>query len=436
METFGFGLKMAFIVAGLIVVVGIGALYWVVRSAPPRTIVITAGPTDSTFRRYADRYAEELIKRGVSLKILPSQGSLENLERLKTGYEDVDVGFVQGGLVEGEPPKNLVSLGSVAYQPLLIFYRGSSKMVRLSELAGKKVAIGAIGSGTRMLSLALLQANGITPGGSTTLVDLDAEAAATALVGQQIDAVFLMGDSAPIATLRTLLRAEGVQLFGVAQSDAYTRRFAYLNRIVFPEGGIDLGRNLPPENVVLIGPTVELIARKSLRPVLSDMLLEAAQKVHGRASILQKPKEFPAPLEHEFPISEDAKRFYKSGVGIAHQYIRSFWVASMVNRLIVVFVPAMLVLIPTIRFFPVAYRWSNQLRFYRCYRPLLQIEREAMSTLNSEERRDLLARLDEIEESVNRLRVPASFADQFYDLRVHIAFVRAHVGGEEHNSKR
>jgi hypothetical protein len=431
METFGFSLKVAFSVAGLIVLLGLGAVWWVVRSAPPRTIVITAGPPDSTFNLYAERYAKELAKRGMTLRILPSQGSLENLERLKSGYENVDVGFVQGGLIEGEPPPMLFSLGSVAYQPLLIFYRNPTKMVRLSELAGKKVAIGAIGSGTRALAVALLKANGIAAGGDTRFLDLDAEAAANALIAQKIDAVFLMGDSAPLPTLRTLLREDGIRLYGFAQADAYTRRFAYLNRIVFPEGGIDLGRDLPPENIVLVGPTVELIARKTLRPVLSDMLLEAAQAVHGRASILQKAKEFPAPLEHEFPISDDAKRFYKSGVGIAQQYIRSFWVASMVNRLIVVFVPAMLVLIPTVRFFPVAYRWTNQLRFYRCYRPLLQLEREAMTSLNPEQRHDLLQRLDEMEEAVNKLKVPASFADQFYDLRVHIAFVRSRVGGEE-----
>jgi uncharacterized RDD family membrane protein YckC len=83
METFGFSLKVAFTVAGLIMLIGLGAVYWVVRSAPPRTIVITAGPPNSTFSLYADHYAEQPAKRGMRLKILPSQGSLENLERLK-----------------------------------------------------------------------------------------------------------------------------------------------------------------------------------------------------------------------------------------------------------------------------------------------------------------------------------------------------------------
>jgi hypothetical protein len=38
-----------------------------------------------------------------------------------------------------------------------------------------------------------------------------------------------------------------------------------------------------------------------------------------------------------------------------------------------------------------------------------------------------MERLDNIEEAVNRMKVPASFADQFYGLRGHITFVRARL---------
>jgi len=39
----------------------------------------------------------------------------------------------------------------------------------------------------------------------------------------------------------------------------------------------------------------------------------------------------------------------------------------------------------------------------------------------------LLTRLEEIECEVNKLRVPASFASQFYALREHVDFVRARL---------
>jgi hypothetical protein len=227
-----------------------------------------------------------------------------------------------------------------------------------------------------------------------------------------------------LQTLRNLVRAADIQLFTFAQADAYVRRHPYLSRIELPQGSIDLGKNLPARDVVLVGPTVQLVARQGLHPALCDLLLDVAQQVHGRSSLLQKRGEFPAPLENEFILSADALRYYKSGKGFISRTIRSFWLASLINRILVVFVPILLVLIPTVRLLPFVYRWCIQLRLIKCYRPLLQLERDVAQPLTHEQGLEMLRRLDEIEETVNHLKVPASFADQFYILRVHVAFVR------------
>ncbi|HVU33984.1 MAG TPA: TAXI family TRAP transporter solute-binding subunit [Opitutaceae bacterium] len=427
METFGFSPAVAFIVAGAIMFFGVLALIWVFESAPPRTITVTSGPAGSTFQRYAERYQKALAEHGVTLKIVPSLGSQENLERLQSGAPGIDIGFVQGGVAGGTDTSHLVSLGSIAFQPLLLFYRAPERIRLLSELAGKRVAIGAIGSGTRALALALLEANEIKPGGSTTLLDLDAAAAANALVDGKVDAVFLMGDSAPLATLRSLFRTPGIQLYDVIQADAYTRRFPYLNRLNLPEGSIDFGKNLPARDIALVAPTVELVARKSLHPALTDLLLEVAQELHGNPGIFQKRGQFPAPLGYDFKISDEAHTFYKSGKGYLYSKIGSFWLASVLTRILVVFVPFALVLIPALRFLPSAYRFTIMLRIYRCYRPLLRLERDLIEAPTPERRHEMRRRLDEIEEAVNRVKVPASFADQFYELRTHIAFVRSRL---------
>src|SRR5204863_7383951 len=91
------------------------------------------------------------------------------------------------------------------------------------------------------------------------------------------------------------------------------RRFRYLTRLELPMGALDLGKNSPAQNLHLIAPTVELVARDNLHPAISDLLIEAARQVHGGATLLQRAGEFPAPLEHEFRISDDATRYYKSG---------------------------------------------------------------------------------------------------------------------------
>jgi TRAP-type uncharacterized transport system substrate-binding protein len=421
-ETFGFSPWLATLLALFMFVLGAAAVVWLVLSAPPRKVTITTGPAGSSFQRNADAYKKNLADNGFTLEIVSSGGSLDNLKRLQSPTSGVDIGFVQGGLVT-EPPPDLVSLGSVAYQPLLILYRGDATITRLSELAGKRIGVGEPGSGTHALATALLEANEIT-GAPTTLVQQAATAAGNDLLEGKLDAVFLMGDSAPIQTVRTLVRTPGVQLFSFTQADAYVRRFPYLNKIVLPQGSIDLAKNLPAKDIVLVGPTVELVARKGLNSTVCDAVIAAAQEVHGKASVIQRRDEFPAPLKRDFNLSPDALRYYKSGKGFVYDLVHSFWLSSLVNRLAVAIVPMILLLIPAVRFLPIAYKWSVQLRIYRCYRPLLRLERDMQMPLSGERAQELLGRLDEIEQDVNALKVPASFADQFYALRGHVVFVR------------
>jgi TRAP-type uncharacterized transport system substrate-binding protein len=404
------------------------AVFWFFESAPPKTIVITSGTEGSSFQTNAERYQSILARDGVTLKILHSQGSSENLKRLRDASFPVDIGFVQGGVTNGTGGASLVSLGSINYEPLFVFYRGTNSMTILSQLEGKRLAIGAAGSGTHTLALALLKLNGIEPGGATQLTDLDAEDAGKALLAGEADAVFLMGDSASTDLIRQLLHSPEIHLFDFAQADGYTRRISYLTKLVLPQGSIDFGKDIPPRDVNLIGPTVEILARPNLHPAISDLLLQAAQEVHGGASLLKRRGEFPAPLEHDFPLSADASRFYKSGKSFLYRSM-PYWMASTVRRILVAFVPAIVVLIPGLRVLPALYRLRIRLRIYRWYRAMIALERASMGTAGAEKRRESLARLDRIETEVNRFKVPASFADQFYGLREHIDFVRARLGG-------
>jgi TRAP transporter TAXI family solute receptor len=398
-----------------------GAVFFFFHTAPPRTMTITSGSEGSIFYTNAFKYSKIMKRQGVKLKILTAQGSLENLQRLDDASVRVDVGFVQGGLTNGATDK-LVSLGSISYQPLLVFYRGSS-IESLSNLAGKRLAIGPVGSGTRTLALTLLGANGIKPGETTTMLDWESEEAAQALLDGTVDAIFLMGEDTSPAVLRKLLLATDIHLLSFAQAEAYTRRFSYLSVLKLPQGTIDLGRNIPAQDVYLIGPTVELVARKNLHPALSDLLLEAAREVHGNAGWFQHKGEFPAAIEHDFHISADAARFYRSGSSFFYRYL-PFWLASLTSRILVVLVPVLVIMIPILRSIPHLYRWRNQSRIYRWYRALLVLEKELFKETDAARRQHLLKRLDGIQNEVNKMKVPAFLADQFYGLRGHIDFVR------------
>ena len=232
-----------------------------------------------------------------------------------------------------------------------------------------------------------------------------------------------MGDSATPASMRELLYTRGIRLFDFVQGDGYVGRFHYLSKLSLPVGSIDLGRNMPPKPLTLIAPTVELIARSDLHPALADLLIEAARQVHGRATLIQRAGEFPAPLEHEYRIGDDAARFYKSGKSFAYRYL-PFWLASLVDRTALVVLPIIVVLVPSLRLVPTLYGWRVKTRIYRRYGELMALERAALSQPTPEQRADLRKRLDDIENMVITNKMPGSFADQVYVLRQHINFVR------------
>jgi hypothetical protein len=420
---------------GPICLVSVFAIWLAIRliqPAPPNTLTITAGPVGGMFWNAAQKYKTILKHNGVTLNVLTSQGSLQNLERLANSATHADVGFVQSGTSMADTKghvlgniKNLISLGSVSYVPLVVFYTGPQEIL-LSDFFGKKIAIGPQGSGTRQIALALLKANGIVPGGPTMLLSLTGDDIAKALLSREIDVAFLTGDSAQPPVMAALARTPGIRQYNFVQADAYVRRFPYLKHIDLPMGAFDLGKNLPATTIHIIAPTAELIARNSLHPALSDLLIEAAREVHGGANLLQHAGEFPQPLAHDFPLSDDAARYYKSGKSFLYSTL-PFWLASLADRMIVLLVPIIVVLIPGLKLVPSLYVWRVKSRTYRWYGALIAIERGMMAEPSEAERATLIEKLDVIEESVNKLKVPLAYAEQFYVLRQHIGFVRARL---------
>ncbi|MBV8208923.1 MAG: ABC transporter substrate-binding protein [Burkholderiaceae bacterium] len=416
-------LPTALIVAGAFAIAG-----HFIRPAPPHTIVMTTGTDGSSFRRYAERYAKILARDGITLQMLPSSGSVENLKRLADPKQHVDVGFVQGGLPEELHGADLVSLGSMFYQPLFVLYRSPEPIARLSQLKGKLIAIGREGSGTEALALALLKANGFETEKDPALLRINGDDATPSILAGRIDAAFLSGDSARPDEIRQLLHTAGLRLFDFAQADAYLQRFRYLNKIALPEGVLDLGVDIPARPIALLAPTVELVARADLHPALSDLLIDAAQEVHGHGSLLARAGEFPSPVERDFPISDDATRYYKAGKSFVYRHL-PFWLANLADRLLVLVVPAVVLLIPALRMVPTMYTWRIRTRIFRHYGQLMELERESLRPQSPEHVRRMLAQIDQLEGAVIKSKLPKRFGDEAYVLRQHIDFVRERLTG-------
>ena len=393
-----------------------------VRFAPPSSIRFISGPDGSSYRTQAERYKKIIEGYGVKVEILSSRGALDNLQQLANPRAKVDVGFVQGGLTDGVDISRLVSLGSIFAQPLMVYGRSAEPLEFLAQLKGKRLAIGPEGSGTRVLAQKLLKANEIE-GPPTELLDINGDDAARALAAGTIDAAFLMGDSATPQVMRSLRGIDGVELTSFRQADGYLRKFRFLSKLTLPEGAMDLGKNYPPRSLQLIGPTVELVAREDLHPALSDLLISAAREIHGGPGLFRTAGEYPAPLPRDFRISPDAERYYKSGQQFLYKRL-PFWLASLVDRLLVVIIPLLVILVPASRIAPALYRWRVRSRVYRWYGALMAIERDMSGPPEGKDRAAILLRIDEIAHAVSEIKTPLSIADQLYVLRDHVAAVR------------
>lgn len=415
----------------LIVGIGFVVAYQFVEPAPPRHIVITTGSESGAYYQFAQRYATILARHGITLEVKASAGSLDNLARLK---EDVaQVGFVQGGVIEppddpeNEEDNGLSSLGSVFYEPVWVFYRGDRKLERLTELRGKRIAIGQEGSGVRQLAQQLLKANEIAVG--SNLVALSGLKAAEELQQGRIDAAFIIAsEKAPV--VQVLLRSPGVKLMSFSQSSAYQRRFPFLTKLTFPHGVADLVRDFPPEDIRLLAPTANLIIRDDLHPALQTLLLQAASEVHGKTGFFQDAGEFPAYKDQMLPLSPEAARYFKSGPPFLQRYL-PFWLAVLADRLIVLLVPLFALMIPLLKIAPAVYTWRVRSKVFRCYGELKFLEDDLKNHFDPEKLGDYRARLDALDDEAAQLHVPLGFTDLVYTLREHVNLVRSILAKRE-----
>jgi TRAP transporter TAXI family solute receptor len=412
----------------LIVGIGFFIAFQFVQPAPPKKIVITTGSDAGAYYAYAGRYANILARNGVTLEVRTSAGSLQNIERLEN--DEAQVGFVQGGVIEpkGNPDEEdrdsqLVSLGSVFFEPVWVFYRGDHgdrRFDRLTDLKGKRIAIGQEGSGVRQLAQQLLSANEIKPGDH--LLPLSGLKAAEELQQGRIDAAFIIAaENAPV--VQVLLRSPGVKVMSFAQAEAYQRRFPFLTKLTLPQGVADLVRDYPPHDVTLLAPTANLVVRDDLHPALQSLLLQAATEVHGRAGFFQRAGEFPFYKDRLLPLSPEAARYYKSGPPFLQRYL-PFWLAVLVDRLIVLLIPVFALLIPLLKIAPALYTWRVRAKVFRCYGELKYLEEDLRLRFEPARLAEYRARLDALDDEARGLRVPLAFADLVYTLREHVNLVR------------
>ncbi len=400
--------------------------YQFVGPAPPREVTMTTGSERGAYHAFGKKYATELAKAGVTLTLKPSAGSLENLSRLTDANAPVQVGLVQGGLANATTHPGLSSLGRLYLEPLWLFHRADLPLERLPHLVGKRIAVGAEGSGTRPLVTAILTSSGVTSSNSTFLGSPAADAVAMMANGDA-DAVFL-AMAAESELVQKLLRDKTVRLFSFNQADALARLNPYLTKITLPAGVIDMAANIPEHDVTLVAPAATLVVRNDLHPAVVGLLVEVAKEIHASAGLFQKSNEFPQALDTELPMDADAARYYKNGPPFLQRYL-PFWAAVFFERMMVMIIPIATLLLPLFKLVPMIYQWQIKRRILFWYEKLKLLERAVKADRSPNQLARYREEIHRIEEAVSIIPIPLAYSDQLYGLRSAVDLVRQRING-------
>jgi TRAP-type uncharacterized transport system substrate-binding protein len=402
-------------------IIGFLVVYQFVDPAPPKQITIACGPQESANFLFAKAYQEFMAKEGVTLNIRPTAGSVENLKLLQAKPDGVEVALVQGGLKSSVQNENIVSLGSLFFEPLWTFHRTDLPMEHFSDLKGMRLAVGEEGGGTKILTMHLLQLNGINTK-NTRILSVGYQRAVDMLMKGEVDVAFFVSTHHAPYVIK-LIDSKSVKLMGIPRAEAYAFLYHYLYLLRVPEGAIDFEANIPSRDLTLVAPTTQLVARSDLHPALVNLLMQAAEEVHESGTEFERRGEFPSPKYLDFELSEEAERYYESGPPFLQRYL-PFWVANFLTRMKIMLLPIILLFYPLFKVAPLIYRWRMRSRIYRWYSELDAVDPETHKEEVAENLQEFLAKLDEIEEKVTNVTVPPAYSNGLYALRVHIQMLR------------
>jgi hypothetical protein len=424
-------LREMLVSAGPFVVIAIGALvlaYLWLDPNPPKHVKLAIGPAQSAYEEFGKRYKKALAVNGIDVQLVPSAGSAENLRLLREGK--VDLGFVQGGSTEAdENDSGIDSLGSLMVEPVWLFYREDSAkkaktpvLTSVLQLQTWRLNVGARGSGAPRLMRKLFDANGVDMR-KLNVSRLEDTPATVAFLNGELDAIVFA--SAPQSLMvQMLLQTPGVKLMDFAQSEAYSRRFAFLSPVVLPRGVVDLAHDVPASDMRLVATTTSLLARHATHPAIVELFVQAARDIHGPAGWFNRAGAFPTQDHSEFPISQEAQRALRDAQPFLQRWL-PFWLANLVERMWLALGIIIAVLLPLSRIVPPLYQFRIRSRIFRWYGQLRTIEVHMGEA--GADRAHLAKELAELDARVGRIHVPLSYADELYALRQNIELVRGRL---------
>lgn len=406
---------------------------WVADPAPPRHVIMATGPAGSSNQLLGQKYQHYFAERGITLELVATEGSVENVMRLQDKNDPVMAAFVMSGAAKPLTP-GIQTLGSINYQPFWCFYYAPQPIPaksRTVQLSDSMVNVGTPNSGTYLLARQVLGLNGLDLE-KKNFVHLPDDQALKALKRHQLESMCVV-DAYESPNVQAILAMPGLQLSDFDRAEAYARQVAAIEMVTIPEGGLSLVNNRPDKPYQLIAATTEILIDERLHPAIQTLFLMAAKSINGKESFFSKEGEFPMFIDSSQHRSKEAEIFYEKGTPLLMEFM-PFWMAEFIRRLIVTMLPFFAVAYPVIRSMPNYHKNRVRGRINRMYGALKFFEQSLVTAYDPGQKVSYLAQLDAMEREALGMKVPKSVASDYYTLRSSIDFVRNCVLRDSYNA--
>ena len=412
----------------LLLVSGLVMLLAYSRPFPPREVYLAVGQHGTTFEALGQKMQPYFAEHGIELNLVNTTGSAQSLADLADKDVRVNAALMVGGLAAKGQFPNLLSLGSIEYVPLWLFYRGPEFRGpnALAYFADKKVAIGPEGSATWLMLGKLLELSGVALDSRPNFLRIPNREAVGKLLDGEIDAVCII-DAIDSPNVRKLLEHPDVRIYSFDYAPAYVKKLPFLSTVTIPKGSLDLRANYPDHDIQMLASTTTLLVDKNLHPLVQEIFVLASDEIGNEVDqFFAKPEFFPAYVDHTIPLSPVAKRIFDHGPP-SLQGTLPLWLISYMSRIWLLLLGLVAVVYPMFKMFPSYRGMRSAMLINEIYEEMLEIERTAATTASPAELRSLIERLDVLEADGRENWIASNEMNHLYNMRTALFVIRARI---------
>lgn len=399
----------------LILIAALFALATYAKPFPSREVTLIVGQKGGSFDYLSQHFDKFFKEHGVTLKTFYTDGAQQSLEEM-VKQPDLQAAFVLGGSTRPGEIRDIVSLGSIEYEPLWFFYRGpeyTGDMV-FEHFSKKVVSIGSPGSGTQRIVREIVELRGGFLDEKNIVQYRNAVATEKLLSGEIDAAIMVEGFTSP--NVQKLLADPNIQLFDFTLAAALVKQIPYLQEVIIPRGSLNFKTIYPHKDIRMVATTMTLLVEKDLHPALQLLFLMAADSLgDARDLFFAKPDEFPAYMDHAVPLSPIAKEFFRFGSPRGLKYF-PFWVVSFFERMWFLLLAVVAVGYPLYRLLPNYRNIHSKIEITGAYQNIREAEDRVRAAKTAEEIQAEILSIEQLEKDLTEMWIPIDNMSSYYSL--------------------